>query len=231
MPVIEFHTKPEWKDILPAPKKASKFIPEWFKKLENQSNDNPSSGTVKRCVPFIDALSFGYIIPMWSDCWVNAQNGELNINFPSNYPFGSSIENHTYEQIRDYPLKNSTFGKNPLKWMNPWTIKTSPGYSSLFTSPLNHMETRFKILDGVVDTDTYYNQVNFPFLWLEEQGSFFIEQGTPLIQVIPFKRENWKDPQIKSVDKYKKDQVNIMLGTYLKNGYKNLFSSKWSSKK
>ena len=54
--------------------------------------------------------------------------------------------------------------KHAGKFINKWLIKTPPGYSCLFVKPLNHFETRFEIISGVVDTDTYINTINFPFL-------------------------------------------------------------------
>ena len=43
----------------------------------------------------------------------------------------------------------------------------------------------------MVDTDKYPIPVHFPFL-LKKNFEGLIKQGTPIIQVIPFKRESWK---------------------------------------
>jgi hypothetical protein len=76
--------------------------------------------------------------------------------------------------------------------MNPWAIKTPPGYSVLFIQPM-HRESVFTILPGVVDTDQYSAAVNFPFV-LNEPTKFtgLIPAGTPMAQVIPFKRDSWE---------------------------------------
>ena len=87
------------------------------------------------------------------------------------------------------------------------------------------MEDRFKILDGIVDTDTYYNQVNFPFIWTGGDGEYTLPKGTPIVQVIPFKRTTWKH-KIEEMDEKKQSVVLSKLGTVLRHGYRNMFWNK-----
>ena len=112
--------------------------------------------------------------------------------------------------------------------MFPWKIKTPPGYSCIFTNPLNK-NSPIKIIDGVVDTDSFH-QVNFPFYWTGDINKelTIIQKGTPLIQVIPFKRENWKMSVKKSeLDTYRE---KMKLSQFLKDNYKKLFWKKKSFK-
>ena len=46
-----------------------------------------------------------------------------------------------------------------------------------------------QILAGVVDTDRYQAPVNFPFVTIAGDGTHALEKGTPLVQVIPFRRD------------------------------------------
>lgn len=74
-------------------------------------------------------------------------------------------------------------------------IKTPPGYSCLFVSPLNNKDDRFEIISGIVDTDTYENFINFPIVINGDKYPNLettIERGTPYVQIIPFKRDDWK---------------------------------------
>ena len=173
-------------------------------------------------MPFLDALTHGYIIPLWSDVYVRASNGDLTIEFPENLPMDSSLSPHGYVQVKNHPLSNDPYGNIPVKWHNPWGVKTPKGWSCLFTSPLNHLETRFKILDGVVDTDTYYNQVNFPFIWTGGDGEFYLPRGMPLVQVIPFKRTETKCSVVVQ-DDTKMASTSAKLGSVLRNGYRRFF--------
>ena len=224
---IKFSCDAHLLGVIPKPVSAVRAAPDYFKQVKPQSDNNPSSGTVKRCVPFLDALSAGFIIPMWSDVYVFARNGELSINFPQNFPQQGTLGTHGSMQIPKHPLANKPYGNMPMKFINPWVIETEPGISCLFTPPLNHMETRFKLLDGVVDTDTYYNNVNFPFLWTGGDGEFFIPKGTPLVQVIPFRREV-HELDVSETNNEKRQIVLSTLGTKLKNGYRDEL---WHGKK
>lgn len=217
---IKFSCDAHLLGVIPNPVPAIKATPDYFRPIKPQSDNNPKSGTVKRCVPFLDALSAGFIIPMWCDVYVIARNGNLSIDFPPNFPQSETLGSHSSAQIPKHPLANKPYGNMPMKWINPWVIETELGVSCLFTPPLNHMETRFKLLDGVVDTDTYYNNVNFPFLWTAGDGEFFIKKGTPLVQVIPFRREE-QSFEVSAVDIEKRGAVQSTLGTKLKNGYRD----------
>ena len=57
---------------------------------------------------------------------------------------------------------------------------------------MNRMEERWKIIEGVVDTDSYVNLINFPFILKKRDKQFLIKKGDPMVQVVPFKRESWK---------------------------------------
>ena len=68
--------------VIPNPVPSIKMAPDYFKAVKPQSSPHPEHGTVKRCVPFLDALSSGFIIPLWCDVYVFACNGEIKIDFP-----------------------------------------------------------------------------------------------------------------------------------------------------
>ena len=219
---IRFFAKKKHLDIFEHPKPASKCLPMYFHKIKPQIGLSPQNSTVKRCVPFIDAMTSGYIISMWCDVYVRAENENLQIQFPDNIPLDKTLEQHSIEQFKGHPYSDDKLAKTPLKWVSPWGVETRKGWSCLFTSPLNHLEKRFKIMDGVVDTDTYYNQVHFPFVWTGGEGEFLIKQGTPLVQVIPFKRGSTQYSVVEQNEE-RVDVVQGQLGTLLRNAYRSLF--------
>lgn len=216
--------------VFPHPVSASKAMPKYFMPIKPQSSEVASSSTVKRCVPFVEAMSMGYIIPLWADVQVIAKGGELSVNFPASFPQAQSLESHRYEQMPGHPLADSPYGRIMMKLINPWVVSTPPGCSCLFTSPLNHLERRLKIIDGVVDTDTYYSNINFPFIWTGGDGAFFLQRGTPLVQVIPFRREE-TSMEVVATDNEKRGEVRAKLGTSLRNGYRNDFWSGSSARR
>jgi hypothetical protein len=172
----------------PHPQPASKFIPDEYKKLKRFSKDNMHSPTLKTCMPFLDSLTAGYIIPFDQDYLVDPVDDDFSVT-PANKE-QSDFGYHNQRQLPEGWKKTSK--ENAGKFHNKWLIKTPPGYSCLFIKPMNRIETRFDVLAGIVDTDTYINTINFPFILNKRDEQFLIKKGEPMIQVIPFKRESWK---------------------------------------
>ena len=190
MKEIQFHTKVKiQKEYYPTP--ASKLIPSWYKNLESYvggekkpNGDAGPTATLKKCLPVFDAITAGYILYTPADIFVSKKNDGLwyewaDLNF---------LEFHPVRQAPEHPMSN---GLEYPKFMNPWLIKTPLGYSTLFVTPF-HRESLFTCMPGIVDTDTYYDAVNFPFVMNDKNFEGLIPAGTPMIQVIPFKRDVWQ---------------------------------------
>jgi hypothetical protein len=208
--IIEFKASKDLienqKDNLPVPIKTN--IPNWFKELSHKVNNK----TIKGCMPFLDTLTTGYLLKMpvdyhirhninkdgekvteyissASECFEPTYQVSMNLNFDVEKSF------HPVEQLGKCPLVEKNKNLKVHKIMNPWTIITPPGYSTLFLPPLNNNDDRFSIIPGIVDTDQYTLEVNFPFIVNGDKYDSLettIKYGTPYVQVIPFKREEWK---------------------------------------
>ena len=211
-------------DIWPHPKPASRFIPEEYKKLKRFKEDNLHSHTIKTCMPFLDSLTMGYIIPFDQDYLVDPVDNDFSVT-PANK--NASSEFHDKEQLPKEWQKIS--GKKVGKFMNKWLIKTPPGYSCLFVQPMNRMEERFDIIPGVVDTDTYLNLINFPYFLKKRDEQFLFKRGEPMVQVIPFKRESWKMWAGFYYEKAHSKIINILNNEWM-DRYKKYFWSKKSFK-
>ena len=59
----------------------------------------------------------------------------------------------------------------------------------MFTPPLNRPDSRFTCISGLVDCDGYFEFINFSFFFHEPNFVGILPAGTPLVQVIPFKRD------------------------------------------
>jgi hypothetical protein len=58
---------------------------------------------------------------------------------------------------------------------------------------MNHEPIPFRVLAGIVDTDTFYAPVNFPAVCQMSHGSrCVLPRAAPIVQAIPFKREEWR---------------------------------------
>ena len=175
-------------DVWPHPKPASKFIPDEYKKLPRFANGNMHVPTLKTCIPFLDSLTAGYIIPFDQDYLVDPIENDFTVT-----PANRQVDDFgVHNQVQLPKNWHKAAGENAGKFINKWLIKTPPGYSCLFIKPMNRVETRFDIIAGIVDTDDYVNTINFPFILNKRDEQFLIKKGEPMVQVIPFKRDSWK---------------------------------------
>ena len=212
-------------EVWPHPKPASRFIPEEYKKLERFYNGDMHKATLKTCIPFLDSLTMGYIISFDQDYVVDPVENDFTV-LPANRE-QNDFGFHNQTQLPEEWKKVT--GENAGKFHNKWLIKTPPGYSCLFIKPMNRIETRFEIIAGVVDTDTYINTINFPFILHKRDKQFLIKKGEPMIQVIPFKREPWKKWSGFYFEKAHKKIMDIVHNEWM-NRYKKMFWAKKSWK-
>jgi hypothetical protein len=179
---------------IPEPVPAVKKIPDWYKAIprytEKQKKPLASNGvdsTIKTCMPVLDAMTAGYLILSSADVYISKTEQGTFYQWANH----DLITFHNGNQISGYPKSDVKLkGENPPKFNSPWIVKTPKNYSCLFISPLHH-DLPFTTLAGVVDTDTYFNAVNFPFI-PDPDFEGMIPKGTPIAQVIPFKRESWE---------------------------------------
>ena len=208
-------------DIWPHPQPASRVIPEEYKKLKRHIDNNLHAPTVKTCIPFLDSLTMGYIIPFDQDYVVDPVENDFSV-----IPANKEDEQFGYHRKAQLPAKwHKVTGENAGKFVNKWLIKTPPGYSCLFIHPMNRLEERFKIIEGVVDTDNYVNVINFPFILKKRDKQFLIKKGEPMVQVIPFKRESFKMWSGFYMEKLHGKTINILNSEWV-DRYKKMFWSK-----
>ena len=191
MALIEFHGSPEAMQAFAHPYPAAHAVPEWYTAMAMDVDGREDQPSLKRCPPFLEAMTAGYIIPVPADCTITLIENEMRID--SAY---QQVSGHHMAQYRGAPWEKA----QALKFLNPWIVKTPPGYSTLFVAPINRFAMPFTFFGGVVETDTYYRTIHFPFLSQLRPGqSFTLKAGTPLMQAIPFPREAWSS-QVKEAD-------------------------------
>lgn len=186
-PKITFLCDPKDKGVIAEPVPAKSAMPEWFKRLppvdKSQVHSKNNGLTVKRCMPFLDALTTGWILPLAATVRLDVSDDGQTVD--AGWEIDRvMVSNHSNFQISGNPRDRQP----PCKFHNYWTIVTPPGWSCLFVPPLNRPNPGFECVAGIVDTDTYQSLIHFPFFATTEDGTYTIEKGTPLVQVIPFRR-------------------------------------------
>jgi hypothetical protein len=215
----------EMLDVWPHPQPASRSIPPEYKNLKRFKDGDLHNPTVKTCMPFLDSMTAGYIIPFDQDYLIDPVEKDFSVT-PANRE-QSDFGFHSKTQL---PKEwHKTTGENAGKFINKWLIKTPPGYSCLFIPPMNRLEERWKIIEGVVDTDNYINVINFPFILKKRDKQFLIKKGEPMVQVVPFKRETWKMWSGFYLEKLHVKTLNFLGSTWV-DRYKSMFWNKKSFK-
>jgi hypothetical protein len=207
-------------------KPSSEFIPEWYRKSATQmpgtnsellvSNPSTTTSTYKKCTPFFDAITAGYMMHLTAD--IEVIKRENNLPYIMWRTERKIITEHTLDQWEGLPCPE---GYSPFvyKWHNQFNIKLPKDYSLMFLSPINRFDLPFLTITGIVDCDTWTGSVHFPF-FIKNNFTGIIEKGTPITQIIPIKREFWKKEQ----GKY--DAKNVFLNqqkvfSTIKRSYKN----------
>ena len=193
---LTFRCAAELESVLPRPIPAVLGLPEWFKAMP-QKAFNPSVGgqtlTVKKCPPFIDAMTYGFLIPLAAD--LEVRDGEFGWNFEVPEGFVSELSHspidfHDPSQIVGTPFSDDD--RFIIKFNCFWTIEAPPGYSLLCTHPVNRTDLPFTTLTGLVDCDRFHDHpLNFPARWHDTDFSGVLPKGTPIAQCLPVKRESW----------------------------------------
>lgn len=189
--MIEFLVEEKMFGVVPEPHPASRVMPDWFRNLSSYPTDLPPDGfavpTAKRCIPMQDMLSLGYIMPLpWAVRVVATEDGDVSFSWLGQPLLGEPIQKHTPSQVEGYPTDVPLF---PFKFNNPWIVRTPPGWSTLFLPLPNRAEQRFETFSGMVDTDAYFNGINFPFIWKRYPYDGVLDAGTPIIQAVPVRRD------------------------------------------
>lgn len=209
---------PTWyKNIPPYFKKPGSFDSEREFQIDKDGGVNLS---IKKCVPFMDSLSLGYYVCLNADVQVLMENNQQVFRWSSEIPV---VYVHEPNQVVGVPVPEG-YSAVPWKWRNFWLFETPKGYSSVFFHPLNQSHLPFLTLSGVVDTDKHDISVNFPF-FLRKDWTGTIERGTPIAQLLPFKREPW---EVEVGAPYDHNVAAKNHKNYFQNRYKKLAWSKKS---
>lgn len=200
-------------------------LPEWYKKSSSYFGDTKDKRffdkrmTVKKCIPVFDYLSTG-----------------LNLYLPfSFYSYGSYPERiidadthgtycklgmHDMNQVQKFPIDDS-YDPLPRKIDFPYMIETPKGYSSLYIQPQNEYSETLLFPSGLVNTDNYKNQVNFPF-FIKKDFTGEVPAGTHFMSVFFIKRDkiNLKYKEYENgIDKI--SQARAMVQNWGRHFYKN----------
>jgi hypothetical protein len=230
MPLIKLIPYEPYETVTNSIVPARTIIPHWYKsskqKVEGYEKRHLHEGsgptaTYKQCVPFLDAMTLGYVAVLTSDIEVTIENNTPTIRTKNN--LRSIITHHDAVQWAGMPLPANHW-PHIFKWHQDIVIKTPARYSILFTHPFNRLDLPFTTISGVVDTDNYEMPSHFPF-WLKHNFEGLIEAGTPVAHIVPIKREKWTKSLLPFDNGANKAVVDKFLSK-IERAYKTMFWEK-----
>jgi hypothetical protein len=185
-----------------APEPSRKNIPSWYKNIPGDEE----TMNLKKCIPFLDSISHGYIQKTWADIHVKADGNNVLFSQSSGVPIFLNRENASLPIEKD-------FYNVEFIWQRPWATILPKGFSALIVHPLNRIDLPFYTLSGVVDFDKsiHGNIGNIPF-YIKKGFTGIIPAGTPMFQIIPIKREDWVSEKAEYNDLFWKEKINEKLG-------------------
>jgi hypothetical protein len=202
--------------FVPSPTQES--IPQWYKdadrfaKLPNGEYYKapkevcpfPKEGTVddygkiptwKACPAIMDAFATGYVFKTPCDLiFFKNDQGIISVKVEDPKYNSFCTPRLPMDQFQ-HPLG---FYQHHFSWMPDWGLELPEEYSALFMTPMNRFDLPFMNTTGIVDSDKLHLLGSFPF-FIAEGWEGTIPAGTPYLQFLPFKRENWEH-QIEILD-------------------------------
>lgn len=201
MPTIEFVAYSEETVKYFKPVLASTVQPDWWKKMKiMEITRGHRQHTVRACPAMDDWLRIGYYLIAAQDIEVingvsdtdegdeRFSTADISGNGINSISHPASQMGNVFEFVGDGgPIKDA------FKMRNPWNVITPKGYSCFYLDPFLHQNKYFSTWPGIIDTDSFnINQDNAQIIFYPKvEKGFIIPKGTPLVQIIPFRREEW----------------------------------------
>ena len=165
--------------------------PDWFKDmplLTQGMKKYDRGGTVKRCPSFVEWFGQGFILKMWSEVILQNDGKEWGWNTPDSR---FSWDRHPANQFEDFlphDKVNVVYKANcPIKVITP------PGWSCYELPLLFDYNNDWQVMAGMNATDQFH-EWNTTICLFGDKEEIFIPAGTPISQIVPFKRSGKLEP-------------------------------------
>ena len=198
---------------------ARNVMPDWIK--NQKENDNKDK--FLNCPGMADYAKAGYIIPAWSDMIIKANRAGTVVKHNNNYNIPET--NLNFKMVEPFVPINNTVKGLVTKVPCPWGVFGKSGWSGYLIPAYYHspfLQDLF-LYPGIIDFDKFHT-INFVFTALRDV-EITIPAGTPLLQLIPFKRETVRGVCMKGTEK-DRDVHTFSYPTMHRSAYRRLFHQK-----
>jgi len=168
------------------------IVPDFYKNTEPIPNykkikELPIKPAFKHCSTFLDSFTTGYYLPLIADIAVKQTDSGPVISWSDPQVEIMLQRDKTHNPTLPTPIGCSS---NQFVWQTHHAFEIPKGYSALLTHPLNRHDLPFVTLSGIVD-DLILHPGQIP-VYFSSTFEGTIPKGTPIIQILLFKTENWK---------------------------------------
>jgi hypothetical protein len=179
-----------------SPVPSIKKIPLWFSSSDKYETNDLGEALLKydggrlpsfkSCPALLDVFNLGYTL--LTPC-------DLNFYIKNNLPYvevPKRFEDFCAERppMKNFPSPNENHDKH-FHWFPSWPVELPKGYSAIYTHPFNRFDLPFTTVSGIIDNDKMSFAGLMPF-FLKKGFEGIVPAGTPYVQIIPFKREDWE---------------------------------------
>ena len=201
------------------PKPTRTQVPKWFVQADKyekdpitqeyyQNNEGGKLFSFKACPALLDVFTAGYLYTTPCDLtFFKDKNGMMNVKTEASFEDFCGAR----PQMKEFH-QPSNYYKEHFHWYPNWAPKLPEGYSAIYTHPMNRFDLPFLTVSGIIDNDKMDTPGLMPF-FLKEGFEGVIPQGTPYVQIIPFKRDDWeaeyKFYEYNDILKRHTDQANL----------------------
>jgi len=228
------------------PVPAKDYLPDWYSNMpkaqETYSYDEAAIKSIRACVPVEDFLTAGYILKATFEHRVSeavvdfkpqmsiqtARKTEDDPRFEERKKKAGPAE--SYGLHPDGPLgiyseamcPMRSQGKktqgNYFRFESPWSVRTPPGYSCLVMQPYYLFDQNVNIMPAIIDTDKFDKRIPVVGFLTGKSKEVRFFAGDPLLQIIPFKRDEWES-------EFTTGPILNKSKFFLFNAYKRIFHS------
>lgn len=213
---IIFHSNRIYNDVIKdlSPTASIKKIPLWWKQASrdfiNEKTNKPFIDfqgdnvlNFKACPALLDIFNIGYLYLTPCDIKI-VKKDDLKVPV---MPNGFADFCGVRKEMPGFSVPHG-YSKDHFHWYPNWAPSLPKGYSAMYISPINRFDLPFITVSGIIDNDNMDTPGLIPF-FLKEDFEGIIPAGTPYMQVIPFKREDWElDLKYYTIDEIQKRHVD-----------------------
>lgn len=191
-------------------KKSSSFIPDWWKSLPNDYNDDDglnfkcqSKATIKHCPGFVELFKKSFTFPMPTDLYMSSEEQHersSNISYCNNneyeedksqQPPSYSFESTIPEFVRSHHPRQFNYAFRPgfshIKLKDSWLLQTKENIDWIIVPAFWNLEKKVSdiFIPPGIDNYKYQHSTTWQLFIKTDGKPVFLEAGEPLLYMIP----------------------------------------------